>query len=83
MTFKQMISQLKKDGFKVLKNPHRKGLYQIQDIANLEGVTFSEAPVDYRISFWQMDEDKNEIVGVQTAVKSVDVLYSIITNLTW
>ena len=83
MTFRQMINYLRKDGFKVLKNPYRKGLYQIQDIVNLEGITFSESPVDYRISFWQKDEDIDRMVGVQMAVKKPEDIYNFIKALTW
>lgn len=86
MTFDELIKKLKKDGYEVFENPDHKGLYQINDIANLVGVTFSQSPVDYRISFWQAEEDidgMDKMVNVQTAVKTVDALYTIIINLTW
>ena len=82
MTFNELIKALKKEGFEVLKSPKQKGVYQIQDIANLEGITFSESVVDYRISFWQLDDD-DEMVCVQTAVKKPEDIYNFIKALTW
>lgn len=76
MTFKKFIAKLKEDGFNVSLQDNGY-VYQINKVANLDGITLSESPSDYRVSFWQDGE------GVQTAVKDLDVLYAFIKNITF
>lgn len=76
MTFKKFIAKLKEDGFNVSLQDNGY-VYQINKVANLDGITLSESPSDYRVSFWQDGE------CVQTAVKDLDVLYAFIKNITF
>lgn len=76
MTFEKLIEKLKNDGFDI-ELQENKYVYQINNIANLDGITISESIMDYRISLWQND------VSVQTAMKTPESIYNFITNITF
>ena len=71
-----IMDKLKKEGYDIEVQPNGY-VYQINNVYNLQGITISTSPVDYRISFWQDDKD------IQLAVKSIDAIYNFITKLTW
>lgn len=73
---KLIMDKLKQKGYDIQKQPN-KNVWQINNINNLRAITVSISPIDYHISFWQDD------TSVQMAVKSVDILYNFISNLTW
>ena len=76
MTFEKLIKKLKDDGFDI-ELQENGYVYQINNVANLDGITISESIMDYRISLWQND------VNVQTAMKTPESIYNFITNITF
>lgn len=76
MTFEKLIKKLKDDGFDI-ELQKNKYVYQINNVANLDGIIISESITDYRISLWQND------VSIQTAMKTPESIYNFITNITF
>ena len=76
MTFEKLIKKLKDDGFDI-ELQKNKYVYQINNVANLDGITISESITDYRISLWQND------VSIQTVMKTPESIYNFITNITF
>lgn len=76
MYLKGLVNKLKRDGYNIELQDNGY-VYQINNVANLDAITLSESPFDYRISFWQGKDN------VQTAVDDVNVLYRFIKSITF
>lgn len=77
MDFETLIWKLKEDGFDI-KRQGTSYIWQINNVANLAGITLSQSPVDIHIGLWQDD-----VENVQTGLKTAQDAYNFITNLTW
>ena len=76
MKFNNLIKEFKKAGFNVVKQKSS-SVYQIIGVANLDAITISESVFDYRISFWQGNNN------VQTAMKTPQDIFNCVTSLTF